>query len=240
LIDLTRIRELNYIKTQKKLIKIGALVTHADVVNSKTLRIKAPLLVEACESIGSPQVRNMGTIVGNIMNASPAADTAVALMALDAEAIIASRTEKRVEKIESIFVGPGKTSVKGNELVIGIRFQQIDSDQGGGFFKLGKRNSLAISIVNSAAVIKIDKSKKIFTDAKIAIGAVAPTPLRAKKAEEMLIGSNISNKNIENAAQAAMKEAFPISDIRSSAEYRKEMIKIAVKQVISKALEAIK
>jgi len=240
LIDLANLRELNYITTKDNSIKIGALATHNDVATSGLIVEKAPLLVEACSSIGAPQVRNMGTPVGNIMNASPAADSTIALLALDAEAKIVNKGNERIQKIESIFAGPGKTNLKPNEMVTELQFKELGANQGGGFIKLGKRRSLAISIINAAVVIKVDKEKKIFTDARIAIGAVAPTPLRVKGAEAMLVGHSINDETIENAASKAKKEVAPIDDIRGSASYRSEMAYMLVRQAIKKALEGIK
>lgn len=237
LVDITAIGNLSYIEKEEGLVRIGALQTHSEVEESHIVRERGLVLAEACGMVGCPQVRNRGTVVGNIMNASPAADSVVALIVLGGEVKIFSRAGNRFEKIENIFLGPGKTAVKNNELITELRFKALQSHQGSAFFKLGKRRGLAVSIVNSAVVISLDRSRTVCRDAKIALGAVGPRPVRAGSAERILIGQRVQEDMIEKAALAAKEEVTPIDDIRGSAEYRREMVKVLAGRAIRKAIE---
>jgi carbon-monoxide dehydrogenase medium subunit len=236
LVDITGIDGLSYIEEEDGLIKVGALATHSEVEMSPVIKERAFVLAEACNAIGSPQVRNKGTLVGNIVNASPAADASVALIVLGAEAEIANKEGKRTEKIEDIFLGPGKTRLANNELITELHFKMLESGYGGAFLKLAKRKGLAISVVNAAVLISLDESRGICRDARIAVGSVAPTPVRVKDAEKILIGQQVEEKVIEKASLTAMGEVKPIDDIRGSAGYRREMTKVLVSRAIRKAI----
>lgn len=239
-LDITNITGLNYIRGEGNLIKVGALATHNDVATSPIIKEKATILAEASNQAGSPQVRNRGTLVGNIANASPAADAALALIALDAEAIVVSKGSQRIIKVADLFVGPGQTNLTNQELITELRFQGLGPQQAGEFIKLAQRRALATSVVNTAVVITIDKNKNLFKDARIGIGAVAPTPLRAREAEKKLIGHPISDETIENASLEAAREVSPIDDIRGCADYRSQMTKVLVSRAIKAALGQIK
>jgi len=145
LVDITAISSLSYIiKKEDELIRIGALTTHSEVACSPIIREKALVLAEACESVGCPQIRNRGTLVGNIMNASPAADSVIALIALNSEAIISSKRGNKIEKVENILLGPGKTTLQSNELITEVYFKIPQSKEGSSFLKLGKRKGMSI------------------------------------------------------------------------------------------------
>ncbi len=174
-----------------------------------------------------------------MVNASPASDTSVALIALGAEAKVVSKNRERMETVENLFVGPGETNLSSQELVTELRFRELGQGQGGAFIKLGKRQALAISIINVATVITLDRERGLFGDARIGIGAVAPTPLRARRAEEALIGHLINNETIQAASEEAMEEASPISDIRGDADYRREMIRVMVARAIKRAMKRV-
>jgi carbon-monoxide dehydrogenase medium subunit len=240
LVDITNITDLNYITNDDGLIKIGALVTHSDIEMSRIIREKAAVLAEGSRAVGSPQVRNRGSVIGNVVNASPAADTPLALIALGAEARVVSKKGQRIEKVENLFVGPGRTNLNSTELIAELRFRGLGTGQGGAFIKLGKRQALAISIVNVAVVLTLDRERNIFSEARIGIGAVAPTPLRARRAEEALIGHLVNDETIQNASQEVAGEVSPISDIRGSAEYRREMTRVLTSRAIERAIERIK
>jgi CO/xanthine dehydrogenase FAD-binding subunit len=240
IVDITNITGLNYIDHDNGLIRIGALVTHSDVGSAPLINEKVVLLAEASRSLGSLQVRNRGTLVGNVVNASPASDTSVALIALGAEAKVVSKSGQRTKKVEELFVAPGQTNLSSQELVTELRFQGLGFGQGGAFIKLGKRQALTISIVNVAVALTLDRERNIFSQARIGIGAVAPTPLRVRKAETALIGHPMSDQTIQNASQEAMKEVRPIGDIRASADYRREMTRVLITRTIKRAMERIK
>lgn len=240
IVDITNITDLNYIGYDNGLIRIGALVTHSEVESSPIMNEKAVLLAEASRALGSLQVRNRGTLVGNVVNASPASDASVALIALGAEAKVVSKNGQRTKKVEELFVGPGRTNLSSQELVTELRFQGLGSGQEGAFIKLGKRQALAISIVSVAVVLTLDRERNIFSEARIGIGAVAPTPLRARRAEKVLMGHLISDETIQNASREAMREVSPISDIRGSADYRREMTRVLTARALERAVERIK
>ncbi|MCD6568010.1 MAG: xanthine dehydrogenase family protein subunit M [Dehalococcoidia bacterium] len=237
LVDITAIGKLSYIKQDGEVIKIGALATHSDVNESPVVKKGAFVLAEACGMVGSPQIRNRGTLAGNIMNASPAADTAVALIALGAEAKITSKKGERIEKIESIFLGPGKTTLNSKELITELRFRALYPGEGSAFCKLAKRKGMAISIVNAAAFLSLDESRAVCRDARIAVGSVAPTPVRVKSAEDILTGQELGENMIEKASLAARDEVKPIDDIRGGAGYRREMTKVLISSAIRAATE---
>ncbi|MDH5696661.1 MAG: xanthine dehydrogenase family protein subunit M [Dehalococcoidia bacterium] len=240
IVDITNITGLNYIDYDNKLIRVGALVTHSDVESSPVINEKAVLLAEASKAVGSVQIRNRGTLVGNVVNASPASDTSVALIALGAEAKVVSKKGQRIKKVEELFVAPGLTNLGSHELVTELRFQGLGLGQGGAFIKLGRRQAVAISIVNVAVVLALDRERNMFSQARIGIGAVAPTPLRARRVEEALTRHLISDETIENASQEVMKEVRPISDIRGSADYRREMTSVLTARAIRRAIGRIK
>jgi len=240
LVDITNITDLNYIEDEDGLIKIGALVTHSDVEMSRIIREKAVVLALASREVGSPQIRNRGTVVGNVANASRAADTPLALIALDAEAKVVSKNGERIERVEDLFVAPGRTNLNSTELITELRFRGLRPGQGEAFIKLAKRRALAIASVNVATVITVDKERTVFSDARIAVGCVVPKPQRAKRAEEALIGYSISAETIRNASQEAAEEVSPRTGLHGSAEYKREMVKVLVARTIKNALERIK
>jgi carbon-monoxide dehydrogenase medium subunit len=171
--------------------------------------------------MASPQVRNQGTLGGNLANASPAADTAPPLLTLDARLVLKSLERDRAVPLNQFFSAPGMTILTPDEILAGI---QIPIPQNGGkacFLKLGRRNAFTLSVVSAAAWVKVEK--KTIGDIRIALGAVAPTPLRALKAEGYLKGKKVSQETIHEGAKLVMDEIQPISDVRASAAYRKDM-----------------
>lgn len=240
IVDITNITDLNYINYDNGLIRIGALVTHSEVESSPLINEKTTLLAEASRSVGSPQIRNRGTVVGNVASALRAADTPLALIALDAEAKVVSKNGERIERVEDLFVGPGQTNLKSEELIAELRFRELKPEQGGSFIKLAKRRALAIAGVNVATVITVDKERNVISDARIAVGCVVPKPQRAKRAEEALIGYLINDEAIRNASQEAAGEVSPRAGIHGSIEYKREMTKVLVARTIKNALERIR
>jgi CO/xanthine dehydrogenase FAD-binding subunit len=219
LLVLDGISQLRKINVTEKQNIIGPLVTFTEIEESAALRKYAPQLCQAASVAGSVQIRNRATVGGNIANASPAGDLIPPLYALGASLELMSSKGKRFVDIENFFTGPGKTVLKSNELITGIK---IPKARNFGFFaRLGTRKALAISKV-SVAVNFVLKAGKV-TDIRIALGAVAPTVIRAQAAEEILENQKLDCDNIEKAALAVIETARPIDDIRSNAEYRKQM-----------------
>jgi carbon-monoxide dehydrogenase medium subunit len=221
-------------------LRLGPLVTHRSITNSIIIKEKFGTLAVACSRIGTPQIRNMGTIGGNLCNASPSGDTAPPLIAMGATLKLVSPEKERFISLEKFFSGPGTTILSTDEIVAEIQVPNIPAHTGVVYIKLPARTLIDIAAVGVAALITLDLKSQTFRDVKIVLGAVAPTPIRAKKAEDIIRGEKIEEKLIQKAAQLASEEAHPISDVRGSANYRKEMVKVLTRQAISQALEQAK
>lgn len=226
LLVLNGISPLKKITLHDTYISIGPLVTFTEIEESVILRKCAIQLCQAASIAGSVQIRNRATIGGNIANASPAGDLIPPLFALGAKLELSSQKSKRMVAIEDFFTGPGKTILKVSELITGIK---IPKGKNLGFFlRLGTRKALAISKVSVAANFLMKAGKII--EIRIALGAVAPTVIRAKNAEEILTGAILNMELIDKATIAVIDEARPIDDIRSIAEYRKQMTGVLLKR----------
>jgi len=236
IVDISNIRELDYIVDEGDKIRIGALTKLQEILESPIVKTKAPVLAEAIYQMASWQIRNIATIGGNLCNASPAADTAPPLMVLEAQLKLASKTGTRTVPITEFFLGPRKTVLKKNELLTEIIIP-YEKDVGTSMIKLGRRNSFTLSVVAVAALVKVEDNK--FKDVRVALNSVAPTPVRAKSVEKSLIGKEVTLENIEEAAKLVVNDISPISDVRASAEYRKEMSIILTRDSLIKSLERI-
>jgi len=221
-VNINGLKELRYIIEKDGAIHIGPLTRHTDIVRSRLLKEKADVLTEASREVGAAQMQNMGTIGGNIGTASPAGDTIPALYVLNAVIEISSLNGKRLIPIEEFFIGPGRTVLKQNEIITNIIIQPQDENEIGIFQKLGPRKAQSISIVN-VAISLIMGSDRQCLGGKIAFGSVGPTIIRAKKCESILKLSPLTDEAIQNIAKVAWKEVMPISDVRASAEYRRDM-----------------
>jgi xanthine dehydrogenase iron-sulfur cluster and FAD-binding subunit A len=227
LIDISRLSNLaNIFEDERGFIHLGASVTHAQCVASKVLIQKAFPLVQACYGIGSPQIRNIGTVAGNLITASPANDTISALLALDAELVLKSTANERVVKISEFYNGVRKTVIKPNEMLVEIRFKGLGNNQKGFFNRYLLRQTHAISLVNVTIVLSLDK--KIITNAIVVLGAVAPTVFRSIKAEKFLIGKELNEETIRESAKLAETSSAPITDIRASDKYRYRLVNLLV------------
>ena len=225
LIDISRIPNLDQIYiSDSGIIHLGPLVTHNHCVGSKLIREKAYPLARACWEVGAPQIRNRGTVAGNLITASPANDTITALMALDAHLVLKSVTGERTVRLGDFYTGVRKTIIQSDEMLIDIWFHAIQDNQRGTFIKLALRRAQAISIVNVAILLTLDNLK--IRSAAITLGAVAPTIIHATKAESFLQGKDLEEDIFSQAALLTMEAARPIDDIRASASYRREMVRI--------------
>ena len=235
LIDVSRIAGLDQIVLDEdNNIHLGPLVTHNHCVASKLIRECALPLAQACWQVGAPQIRNRGTIAGNLITASPANDTITPLMAMEAKVVVRSKEEERTISLEEFFKGVRKTLLKENEMLVDIVFPALQSEkQKGNFYKLGLRRAQAISVINVAAVLDFEEEKVL--KARITLGSVAPTIVHATEAEEYLVGKELNVETISKASELTEKAAKPIDDLRGSAEYRKYMIGVSA----GRALEAI-
>ncbi|WP_374049871.1 xanthine dehydrogenase family protein subunit M [Neobacillus sp. PS3-34] len=183
---------------------------------------KADVLVEAAREVGATQMQNMGTIGGNIGTASPAGDTIPALYVLNAVIELSSIDSTRLVPIEEFFNGPGKTVLKQNEMITKIIIQPQGENEIGIFQKLGPRKAQSISIVNVAISLIMDQGRQCL-GAKVAYGSVAPTIIRARKCEALLSNNCLTEELIQNIAKIAWKEVMPITDVRATATYRRDM-----------------
>jgi len=219
-------------------LRIGALATIRSIEASPVIRQKFGLLAQAASELGTPQVRNRATIGGNICNASPSAEIAPALIVLGARLKIVGADGERTVPAESFFTGPGQTVLHPHELLSEIQVPNLLPQSSGVYMTQRLRKALDLANAGVAVVTVLDGD--ILSDIKIALGAVAPTPLRVKRAEEVLRGKKISDDLLQKAGQTAAEEASPIDDVRSSADYRRKMIKVMVVRAIKEAVEQAK
>lgn len=233
IVEITDIEELRSIKQENGWIVINVGTPFDEIIDSSLLKEKASVLVKACGQIGSVQIRNRATIGGNIVNASPAGDSIPPLFVLDSRLHIATLNNgKQIEKtvpIEEFFTGPGETILKDGELLTAVSFPVPDPESKGFFMKLGQRAAMTISKVSIALLTKISQDEIEWI--RIALGAVAPTVIRARRTESFLKGKNIKNpKIIQQAMEIIKSEVSPIDDIRSFAWYRREMCAVLLKR----------
>jgi carbon-monoxide dehydrogenase medium subunit len=235
LVDI-RLLKLSYIREETGYIAIGSNTTHSDILNSCIIQQNYSALHQACQQIAAPPVRNRGTIGGNLANASPAADTAPAFLVHNASVIAESTRGVKNISLDEFFRSPGKTALDPDELIVEVHIPVPEKHTSSAFVKMGKRNAMAIAVASAATQITLDSDGRI-SEARIALGSVAPTPIRATEAEAQLIGRLIDTQAIASIEYAVNNAARPISDIRASAEYRNQIIFILVKRALLRALE---
>jgi CO/xanthine dehydrogenase FAD-binding subunit len=223
-IDLSRIKELKYIKETKDEIKIGAITNFTQIAESQIIQKYALCLAQAAASVGSVQIRNGGTIGGNIANASPAADSLPALVALGAKVKIENANGERIEDIVDILVGVEKTSLQPGDVITEIVIPKLDSSYKSAFAKLGRRKALAIARINLAVIFKLD-GNDIIQEAIIGLGAVGPTAYRPYDVEKTLIGRKLDSILIEEMGELLSAVVEKKIGNRASMPYKKEAIK---------------
>jgi xanthine dehydrogenase iron-sulfur cluster and FAD-binding subunit A len=243
LIDVTRIPNLDQITLDEDdVIHLGPLVTHNHCAGSKLIRERAYPLARAAWEVGASQIRNRGTIAGNLITASPANDTITPLMALDANLTLLSTRGARTIRLRDFYTGVRKTVMQPDEMLVDIFFPAMTSSQRGTFVKLALRRAQAISVVNVAVVLDVSTSSTrglksdTVKSASITLGSVAPTIIHAEEAEAFLVKKKLSEKHIARAAELTRDASRPIDDLRGSAAYRREMVRVCTQR----ALEAIR
>ena len=219
-------------------LRIGALATIRSIEVSPLIREKFGILAQAASKLGTWQVRNRGTIAGNLVTAAPSADTIPALMVLGAKIKIMGADGERVVPIENFFTGPLKTVLRPEEILAEIHVPNLPPRSGGAYIKHTVRKAMDLAIVGVAALVTMDGDA--VSDARIALGTSAPTAIRARRAEEILKGHKISDDLLEKAGQIALEESSPRDSLRASAAYRSKLIKVLVPRAIKQAVEQVK
>ena len=220
-----------YIKEENGKLVIGAGTTWAELTVNSLVAEKAGLLAEAAKQGGCVATRNAGTIGGNLANASPAADLATPLLVLDAELLLKSADGERVVPINEFFTGPGETVLKPDELLVEIHIPPVRGKTA--FVKLGRRRAMTLSVVNTA--VRLQMNGKTCKEARIAVGSMAPRPLRCEKAEGILSGNSVDKDLVGKCAAEAIKETSPIDDQRATAWYRKKAGEKLVARALARA-----
>jgi len=236
LLNILSVKELRFVRKQDGRIRIGALATYNDITSSPLTRDYAWPLVEASRQIGAIQLQNTATLGGNLGNASPAGDSLPPLYALDATVVTRNSARAREIPIEEFYLSYRKTALKPDELITEVHFKALGDDDRGTYKKLGLRLANAISIVDVATVLRGRTGDGTFDEARVALGAVAPTVRRAKACERALTRRPISREILRNVAALAMDDAIPIDDIRGSARYRKDVVASLVYEALEEAL----
>jgi len=239
LIDISNIASLRQITEDRDWLRIGAGLTHAEVESSTLVQEQVPLLVEAVRTIGAPQTRNLGTLGGNLASGLPSSDTAPPLLALDARMKIVSSKGMRILLLTDFFRGPKETVLKADEILTEILVPKSERLGMGRYLKLGRRKAVSLTVVGVAVWMEIDRDRRKFQEVRIALGAVSPTPVRAKEGEAFLSGKEIEMEVIEEGARLVSGEAHPIDDFRASADYRKEMVRVLTRRGVESCLNRL-
>jgi len=235
LIDVSGVPTLQGIRGIDSAIEIGAAVPQSEILASPIVRDALPLLATALRTLGSIQIRNRGTLGGNLVNASPAADSAIPLLLYDAELDLVSREGRRTVTVDSFFLGPGRASLRPGEFVRTVRIPIPEAEYRTFYHKVGKRRALTIAIASLGALIRVDKG--LMTEARFAAGSVSPTPVRLRAAEDRLQDASLTEDLIEEVRRLAMGGVSPISDVRATAEYRTQVIGDLVARALRNCLQ---
>lgn len=233
IVDISRVRDLKGISVRDNAISIGAGVTLAEIEKSETLKVYSPFLVKTVHQIGSPQIRNIATLAGNVANASPAADGVLPLLALDSSVTLRSVSggERKVP-LSAFLIGPGKTSCDAAEVITELQFTVPGKNLAGSFEKVGLRKAMNISVANVSIVAELVDDK--IKNSRIALGAVGPTAMRVPEAEQAMNGHAMAEEEIaDTVSDLCMQRCTPIDDLRASAAYRKKIVRALVRRCLN-------
>lgn len=235
--NIKKLKEISY--DEREGLKIGALVTLGDLHRSDIIREKFCILWDAVSVMASPQVRNVATIGGNLCNARPSADTAPPLIALGATVTLNTSNGERTVLVENFFRGPGESVLELQEILTEVLIPNPPENSQGAYLKLMRRHAMDLALASVACYLRLDSDGNRCEEARIVLGAVAPTPMRAPGAEQILINKEIDETVAGEAGRVASHEARPISDIRASGEYRGDMVQVLTKRAVIEAFKRI-
>lgn len=238
LVDISRLPDMDRMELDDGVIRLGPLATHAQVAASQLIRERAAVLAEGCAWVGSPQIRNVATVGGNLVSGQPAADASLPLLALEAEAAIAGPQGERQTPLADFFLDLGKTAIDpSREILTGISFKALGEHSGGCYQRLAQRKALVLPMLACAAKVKVDPDKQTFAEVALALGPVAPTPLRERGAESILTGQPIGKEIIAKAAASASAQCSPRDSLlRGSCDYRQAMVHVLVERGLTRSL----
>jgi carbon-monoxide dehydrogenase medium subunit len=238
LVNIKRIPKMQDIRANGGSLRVGPLVTIRDIETSKIVRERLPLLWEACHQFASLQIRNTATIGGNICRASPSGETLAPLLVLEAKAKLAFTEGEKSEEFNALFQGPGRTTLGSVGLLTEIEIPFPPEGSRSAYLKHAVRGPMDIAMVGVAVLVTPDAAKASLQEARIGLAAVAPTPIRAGKAEALLRGKALTAALVKEAAAVAESESSPISDQRSSAEYRRWIVEALTRRGLEQAWKA--
>lgn len=237
LVNLKRISGLNRIeRVTGKGIYIGALAPISAIEHSPVLSSSHPVMVQAASHLGSPSIRNLATLGGNVGRASPASDMIPPLIVLCARVAVNGPVGRRELEIGDLFSGPGTTTLSSGEIITTFFLPEMSPRSGAVYVKLCRRAGFDIALVGVGALLALGEREAEAKDARVALAAVAPVPLRANKAEEVLLSGSLTEERLKEAARAAAEGSFAITDMRASCSYRKEMVRVLTLRALEKAL----
>lgn len=239
LVDITAIADLCDITADEQFIYIGAGVTHAQIVKSHALADKATCLVESCGVVGGPQVRNVGTLGGNVAHALPAGDGTTSLVALDAHAEVVKDGKRQWVPITEMFLGPGRSLLNATQdVLVRFRFKGAAAKQGTAFSRIMRPQGVALPILGCAVWVQLSEAGDTYDDVRVCIGPVAPTPTRAAEVEAALRGQPATEDTLNAAIAAANEHIHPrTSKYRATADYRREMLDVLLRRTLPLAVE---
>lgn len=238
LVDIQFVGGLDRIVRIREATEFGSMCRHSQIASSSVAKAETPLLSEACGLVGSPQIRHRGTLGGNIATASPAGDTLPALVAMGAHLVVKSIRGERHLPVEGFFLGPGKTLLRPDEIITNIVIPRLPCNCGYAYCKVGRRNAMAISVVNGAVVLVVEDG--VIAGVRIALGSVAPSVVRARSAEAALIGQKLDDRLLREVSRLVVNDISPISDVRASAWYRRELAQAVTEDLLRTALDRVK
>jgi carbon-monoxide dehydrogenase medium subunit len=231
-VDISRAADMRSLAVTDAGLTIGSLVTHSEIINSPIVKDLFPALCDAAHTIGAVQTRNLGTLGGNLVTAVPSMDSGPTLVALEAVATLVGPEGRRQVPLAEFWTGPRRTALKPAEVLLELTIPKQNLGKPTAFLKFGLRKGQALALVNAASSFSVDWKKNTFVAPRIALGAVAPTVIRAPKAEAFLEGRAITAEAMAEAGRLAVEDAKPISDFRASAQYRRELVAVLTKRTL--------